>query len=192
VEEESDVEDAEAAEAEGQASWSMLDKLKLHELKAVADAFLKSDECKNLPQRKAEMASYLAVTGKIPLEHFEVFLSNYRLEYAPPKKKNAKQLDIVLGSVAAQERQQEQFGGKKERSKLQNKFYTVALEHHKEQNGGKFPTPAQVSRLWEAAAQRAHTTVVDECNPAEEGGRRQSKRHKKTLVQGVGYLDLLP
>ena len=187
---ESDVDDVEAAEVEGRPSWSVLNRLRCHELQAVASAFLTADEHKHTPQMHADMASYLAVTGNMPLPHFDVFVENYRLNYVPPKR-NTRQLRLVEEAAAAQE-QQQLVGVDKKAGSLQKELYAAALEKHGKNNKGKYPTPAQASKLWEFAAQSAHDELCRQSGkdalPNPDGQRRKSKRQKKTLVAGVGYL----
>ena len=99
---------------------------------------------------------------------------------------------MVKEVAAAQERQQLS-GGNKDSNNRQKEFYVEALGKYIDQNGGKHPTPVQASRLWEAAAQRAHEALVGGGVAAQQdevGQRRQSKRQKTTLVSGVGFLNL--
>ena len=157
------------------------------------------DEHNHLPQLHAyaDIASYLTVTGDIPLPQFDAFLAEYRRTYLPPKKKN-KQLRLVVEAAAAQE--QQQLGGlNKEAGGLQKDFYATALEDHRLKHNEKLPTAAQAFKLWEAAAQSAHEFLVrqqakDQPNPefeeAPSTGRRQSKRQKRTNVPGIGFLFL--
>ena len=65
------------------------------------------DEHNHLPQLHAyaDIASYLTVTGDIPLPQFDAFLAEYRRTYLPPKKKT-KQLWLVVEVAVAQEQQQ--------------------------------------------------------------------------------------
>ena len=104
----------------------------MHELQAVASAFLTPDELKSLPELHAEIASYLAATGDIPLLHFEAFLDKYRQNYTRPNKKKA-QLAVVVQAAAAQDQQQLSTVDK-EASSLQKKFYEAAIEDHKKNN----------------------------------------------------------
>ena len=85
-EEEADVEDSEAAEAEGRPSWAMLSKLKLHELRAVAEEFLKDADRDKTPKRKQELASYLVTVGTATLPEFEAFISSYRDAYVKKRR----------------------------------------------------------------------------------------------------------
>ena len=60
----------------------------------------------------------------------------------------------------------------------------------------KSPTAVQASRLWDSAAQRAHDESLDVHRGSGSGesvidsGERKSKRHKRTRVEGIGFLDL--
>jgi len=87
------------------------------------------DEHNHLPQLHADIASYLTVTGDIPLPQFDAFLAEYCRTYLPPKKKN-KQLRLVVEAAAAQEQQQLE-GLNKEAGGLQKDFYAAALEDHR-------------------------------------------------------------
>jgi hypothetical protein len=196
-EEESDVEDSEAAEAEGRPSWAMLNKLMLHELRAVAEEFLKGTDRDSMPTRKHELASYLVTVGTVTLPQFEAFLSSYRDAYVPQKRK--KQPDLVLQAAAEQERQQFTNATTQKSTQRQQELYNVSLTEYVQQNG-KSPTAVQASRLWDSAAQRAHDESLNESLNVHRGsgsgesviesGERRSKRHKRTRVDGVGFLDL--
>ena len=87
------------------------------------------DEHNHLPQLHADIASYLTVTGDIPLPQFDAFLAEYRRTYLPPKKKT-KQLQLVVEAAVAQEQQQLD-GLNKEAGGLQKGFYAAALEDQK-------------------------------------------------------------
>ena len=60
----------------------------------------------------------------------------------------------------------------------------------------KYPTPAQVGRLWDTAMLRAHDKLHSHSNdrgPDHEGAvaceQRRSRRRKRIRVEGVGFLD---
>ena len=188
-------EDTEAAEAEGRPSWAMLNKLMLHELQAVAGAFLSTEQFENIPKRKHELASYLVTANSMTctLETFDAFLSNYRSAYKPQKRKK-QQLEVVVQAAAEQERQQ-LASSSTETNQLQNELYAAALADFRQKNG-KYPTPAQVGRLWDTAMLRAHDKLHSHSNdrgPDHEGAvaceQRRSRRRKRIRVEGVGFLD---
>ena len=63
----------------------------LHELQAVAGAFLSTEQFENIPKRKHELASYLVTANSMTctLETFYAFLSNYRSAYKPKKGRSS-------------------------------------------------------------------------------------------------------
>jgi hypothetical protein len=180
-----DGEDFELAEATGRVPWALLHALKLHELRALAESFLQSDEFAALPLRKADVASYLAVTGDIQLEPYNAFLAAYRRSYVAQPRAGQKRKELVVVMEAATAQEQRQYaGGNKDSNKRQKELYTAALKKHKEQHSGKSPTVVQATKLWDEAAQCAHeglTEVIQQGRP---------KRKKRTLVDGLGFIDL--
>jgi hypothetical protein len=113
-----------AAEIEGRPSWSVLHRLKRHALIAVAGAFMTPDEhivnhLLSSHNCMRDIASYLTVTGDIPLPQFDAFLA----EYLPSFR--TKQLRLVVDAAAAQEQQQLE-GLNKEAGGLQKDFYAAA------------------------------------------------------------------
>ena len=140
----------------------MLHRLKRHELIAVAQAFMTPDEHNHLPQLHADIASYLTVTGDIPLPQFDAFLVKYRRTYLPPKKKTKQLRLVVEAALAAAQEQQQLEGLNKEAGGLQKDFYAAALEDHRLKHDGKSPTAASgpLLKLWKAATQSAHEFLV--------------------------------
>ena len=97
-------------------------------------------------------------------------------------------------SEAEQERQQ-LASSSTETNQLQNELYAAALADFRQKNG-KYPTPAQVGRLWDTAMLRAHDKLHSHSNdrgPDHEGAvaceQRRSRRRKRIRVEGVGFLD---
>jgi hypothetical protein len=103
----------------------------------------------------------------------------------------------VLQAAAEQERQLQQFTNAttKKSVKRQQELYNASLADYVKKNG-KSPTAVQASRLWDAAAQRAHeesSRVHRGSGSGEsviEPGERRSRRHKRVRVDGIGFLDL--
>ena len=191
-------EDTEAAEAEGRPSWAMLNKLMLHELQAVAGAFLSTEQFENIPKRKHELASYLVTANSMTctLETFDAFLSNYRSAYKPQKRKK-QQLEVVVQAAVEQERQQ-LASSSTETNQLQNELYAAALADFRQKNGN---LSTRLPRKWAGCGTpqccvlmiiKLHSHSNDR-GPDHEGAvaceQRRSRRRKRIRVEGVGFLD---